>query len=61
MEALADNICHVLKGDDKIPRFDGVRADGVPNREDVGEEACGWRSMDVIGGNLRLALHSRSD
>jgi ABC-type dipeptide/oligopeptide/nickel transport system ATPase component len=33
MSALADNICHVSKEDDKIPRLDEMRADVVPNRE----------------------------
>jgi hypothetical protein len=33
MSALADNICHVSKQDDTIPRFDAVPADAVPNRE----------------------------
>jgi hypothetical protein len=39
MNALTDNICHVSKGDDKFPRCDGVRANEVPNWDDVAEEA----------------------
>jgi hypothetical protein len=48
MDAHADNICHVLKGDDKIPRFDGVRAEAVPNRD------------NVAVGSIWLALHRGS-
>jgi len=49
MDAPADNICHVSKGDDKIPRFDGVRVEAVPN-----PGRCG-------GGGVWLALHGGSD